>query len=49
MRIAEGHLDLQRKFDEAMKTFQDKEMLSVRVNVLEHEVEKLKIKVEEIA
>ena len=32
--IAEGHLDLSRKLDEALKTDTEKEMLLIRVNTL---------------
>lgn len=47
--IAEGHLDLSRKLDEAMKVENEKEMLLVRVSSLESEVRRLKRRVEEIA
>ncbi|MCI9490390.1 MAG: hypothetical protein HFG97_10340, partial [Dorea sp.] len=47
--IAEGHLDLSRKLDEALTIENEKEMLKLRVNRLESEVEKLKAKAEEIA
>ncbi len=47
--IAEGHLNLSRKLDEALKIENEKEMLKLRVNRLESEVEKLKAKLEEIA
>ena len=47
--IAEGHLDLSRKLDEALKVDNEKEMLLVRVNVLENEVRKLKERIERIA
>ncbi len=32
--IAEGHLDLSRKLDEALRVDNDKEMLLIRVNTL---------------
>ena len=35
--IAEGHLDLSRKLDEALKVDGEKEMLLLRVNRLENE------------
>lgn len=35
--IAEGHLDLDRKLDEALKVNQEREMLLLRVNRLESE------------
>lgn len=47
--IAEGHLDLTRKLDEALKINNEKEMLLIRVNFLESEVMKLKERVEAIA
>ncbi|WP_075718334.1 hypothetical protein [Roseburia sp. 499] len=47
--IAEGHLDLSRKLDEALMVDNEKEMLLIRVNVLENEVRKLKERIERIA
>lgn len=47
--IAEGHLDLSRKLDEALKVDSEKEMLLIRVNRLENELRRLKSRVEEIA
>ena len=47
--IAEGHLDLSRKLDEALKVENEKEMLMLRVNILENEVQRLKAKIEQIA
>ena len=47
--IAEGHLDLSRKLDEALKVENEKEMLLIRVNRLENELRRLKARVEEIA
>ena len=43
--IAEGHLDLNRKLDEALKTESEKEMMHLRVNVLENDMRKVKEKV----
>lgn len=40
--IAEGHLDLSRNLHEALKIDHEKEMLAIRVNVLETEVRRLK-------
>lgn len=40
--IAEGHLDLSRKLDEALKTDTEKEMLLIRVNTLENELRRIK-------
>lgn len=47
--IAEGHLALSRKLDEALKIDNEKEMLLIRVNRLENEIRRLKSRVEEIA
>ncbi len=47
--IAEGHLDLSRKLDEALKVDSEKEMLMILVNRLENELRRLKARVEEIA
>lgn len=47
--IAEGHLDLSRKLDDAVKVDNEKELLLIRVNILENEVRKLKEKIQEIA
>lgn len=47
--IAEGHLDLSRKLDEALKVDNEKEMLLIRVNSLENEVRKLKERISSIA
>lgn len=40
--IAEGHLDLKRKLDEALKIDNEKEMLLIRVNILENELRRIK-------
>lgn len=47
--IAEGHLDLSRKLDEALRIDNEKEMLLIRVNTLENEVRRLKDRVSNIA
>ena len=47
--IAEGHLDLSRKLDEALKVENEKEMLLLRVTSLENEVRRLKARIEQIA
>lgn len=47
--VAEGHLDLSRKLDEALKVDNEKEMLMIRVNALESEVRRLKEKLATIA
>lgn len=40
--VAEGHLDLDRKLNEALKVEESKELLMIRVNFLESELKKLK-------
>ncbi len=47
--IAEGHLDLSRKLDDALKIDNEKEMLLIRVNTLENELRRLKERIEHIA
>ncbi len=47
--IAEGHLDLSRKLDEALKVENEKEMLLLRVNHLENELKKVKERISQIA
>ncbi len=47
--IAEGHLDLSRKLDEALKVENEKEMLLLRVNHLENELRKVKERLNQIA
>lgn len=47
--IAEGHLDLSRKLDEALKVENEKEMLLIRVNTLENELRRVKERIENIA
>lgn len=47
--IAEGHLDLNRKLDHALKVENEKEMLIIRVNILENEIRKIKERLDQIA
>lgn len=47
--VAEGHLDLVRKLDDAMKATQENEMLRIRVNIIEKDLRQLKEKVEQTA
>ena len=47
--IAEGHKDVIRKLDDALKVENEKELLLIRLNILENEVRKLKEQVNEIA
>lgn len=46
--IAEGHLDLSRKLDQALKVENEKEIL-LRVNHLENELRKVKERISQIA
>ena len=47
--IAEGHLDLSRKLDEALRLESEKEILMLRVNRLENELRRGKEWIEQIA
>ncbi|MXP76768.1 hypothetical protein GN277_15665 [Lachnospiraceae bacterium WCA-9-b2] len=47
--IAEGHLDLSRKLDQALKVENEKEILLLRVNHLENELRKVKERISQIA
>ena len=47
--IAEGHLYLNRKLDDALKVENEREMLLIRVNSLENELRKIKERIEGIA
>ena len=47
--IAEGHPDLSRKLDQALKVENEKEMLLLRVNHLENELRKVKERISQIA
>lgn len=44
--IAEGHVDLCRKLDEALKVENEKELLLVRTNIMENDIRKIKDKLE---
>ena len=44
--IAEGHSDLCRKLDEALKVENEKELLLVRTNIMENDIRKIKDKLE---
>ncbi len=48
-RVAEGHLDLSRNLHEAMRIDNEKEMLSIRVNILESELRRIKERLDHIA
>ncbi len=47
--IAEGHTDLARKLDEALKVENEKELLLIRMSYLEDEVRKIKERLAQIA
>ena len=47
--IAEGHLDLSRKLDDALKVENEKELLVVRVRIIEDELRKMKEQPNQIA
>lgn len=47
--IAEGHRDLSRKLNDALKVESEKELLLVRVNLLEGELRKVKERLAQIA
>lgn len=47
--IAEGHLDLGRKLDDALKVENEKELLLLRVNRIENELRRLKDRIDVIA
>ena len=49
MRVAEGHLDLYRKLDDAQKIDNEKEMIAIRVNILETELRRVKERLSQIA
>lgn len=49
MRVAEGHQDLYRKLREATKTDDEKEMIAIRVNMMEAELRTIKERLEQIA
>lgn len=46
--IAEGHTDLSRKLDEALKIENEKELLLIRMNYLEGELAKVKQRLSEL-
>lgn len=47
--IAEAHTILNRKLDEALKVENEKEVLLIRVNILENDIKKVKERLEETA
>lgn len=47
--VAEGHLDLSRKLDDAVKVKEERELLLMRTNVLESDVKMLKSKVDSLS
>lgn len=46
--IGEGHADLSRKLDEALKVETEKELLLIRMNYLEGELERVKKRLSEL-
>lgn len=48
-RVAEGHLDLSRNLHEALKIDSEKEMMAVRVNIIESELRRIKQRLNDIA
>lgn len=42
--IAEGHLDLSRKLDKALTVENEKEMVLIRINMMENEIRRIKEK-----
>ena len=48
-RVAEGHLDLSRNLHEALKIDSEKEMMAIRVNILESELRRIKQRLNDIA
>ena len=47
--VAEGHLDISRKLDEALKAENEKEMLIIKMRLLEDELRKVQERLDEIA
>lgn len=47
--VAEGHLDLSRKLDKALSVENEKELLIIRVRMLEDEVQKIKDRLDKTA
>lgn len=47
--VAEGHLDLSRKLDDALRVENEKEMLIIKMRLLEDELRKVKERLDEIA
>ena len=48
-RVAEGHLDLSRNLHDALKIDSEKEMMAIRLNILESELRRIKEKLDHIA
>lgn len=46
--IGEGHADLSRKLDDALKVENEKELLLIRMNYLEGELERIKKRLSEL-
>ena len=48
-RVAEGHLDISRNLHDALKIDNEKEMIVIRVNILESELRRIKERLDQIA
>ena len=49
VRVAEGHLDLSRKLSEATRIDDEKEMIAIRVSMLETEMRRLRQQLSQMA
>ena len=47
--VAEGHIDLSIKFDDVIKVENEKELLVIKVRILEDELRKIKERLDQIA
>lgn len=43
--IAEGHLELSRKLDEAVRVNNETELMKIRLNIVENDVRRLKVQI----
>lgn len=48
-RVAEGHLDLARQFEKTVKLDNEKEMLAIRVSILETEMRRMQQQLNQMA
>lgn len=49
MRVAEGHLDLSRQFETTVKLDNEKEMLAIRVSMIETDLRRIKAQLNHMA